>query len=88
MIGEAPESHQDRIDRETRQGDRSEAKARQKKLEEKYGQASTTVQDPNGNKHDVEGADCPDCDEGVIVVAPQHDSYPPWKESCTECGER
>lgn len=27
MIGEAPSSHQDRIDRETRKGERMEAKA-------------------------------------------------------------
>lgn len=91
MIGETPESHQDRVDRETRRGERKEAEARQKELIEKHGEASTVVPDARYTCEKyitVEGADCPDCEDGVIRVVPQHDSYPAWKEICTECGER
>jgi ribosomal protein S27E len=85
---EAPEHHQDRIDRESREGDRQEAKARQKKLIEKYGEASTEVEDDRnkGQFHEVEGADCPECENGVVVVFPDHSTYPPWREECTSCG--
>jgi len=87
VMGEAPESHQNRIERETRRGERKEAETRQKKLEEKYGTATDVVTDPDGRHgmgktYEVKGADCPDC-EGVIRVVPQHDSYPAWKEVCT-----
>lgn len=77
-----------RIEEQDRKDTMKEAKARQNKLKEKHGEATDTVEDPQGNTQEVSGADCPDCDNGVIVVSPQRDSYPPFKEVCTECGEK
>lgn len=90
---EAPEHYQDRTDRQDRRDQMNEVKARQKKLEEKYGTATATVDDDRPEARDnatidVVGADCPDCEDGVIRVVSRPNSYPNFEEKCTECGSR
>ena len=85
-----PESYSDRIERQDRRDQRKEVEARQKKLEEKHG--TTTIVTESEGRHgmgrttEVKGADCPDCEDGVIRVVSRPNSYPNFEEICTECG--
>lgn len=86
-----PESYSDRIERQDRRDQRKEVEARQKKLEEKHGTATTIVTESEGRHGmgrttEVKGADCPDCEDGVIRVVSRPNSYPNFEEICTECG--
>jgi hypothetical protein len=89
---EVPERHSARIEREDRKDNLKEAEAKFDQLRDKYGESTDTVPDDREGHEDetieVKGADCPDCKEGVMVVAPEKTSYPPYKVVCTECGDK
>lgn len=85
---EAPQKHQDKLDRQERRGQMKAAEARDQKLREKYG--TTTVQmwesEDMENEVEVEKPECPECGGGIAVTR-QPNSYPPIKAECMNCGE-
>lgn len=82
MSKHVPDSHSSKIERQDRRDTFNEAKSKHNDLIEKHGKGTDTVEDPNGNEQEVTGADCPDC-EGVLVVAPARNQYPPFEVHCT-----
>ena len=65
-----------------------EAKAEYKRMVKKYGKSTVEAEQPDGSMAEISGYNCPDCEEGTVLVTPRNNTYPPYKKSCSECGEK
>ena len=63
-----------------------EARAEHNRMIEKHGKAETKVEQPDGSMATISGYDCPDCEDGVKVVSPRNNQYPPFEKKCINGG--
>lgn len=87
MIGEAPEAHQDKIDRQERRDKMRGAAAKERELKEKLGTTTVTMYESEREENEVE-VEKPECKcGGGIAVLIKPNKYPSVRGKCLDCGK-